>query len=134
MPRWNQDGRWFGVRDPQHDGAVTGLIPFDTFYTGGAPHYGFPTVAVHTKYGREALGGEKAHTTVDSHAPQLFIATPTPGAWTNRNLLQWIAQDASSGVASVTVSLDGATPMVFRTPEGAPDQSPQAGDQAVQAP
>ena len=132
MPPWNQNGRWFGVRDPQHEGAVTGLIPFDTFYTGGETHYGFTTVAVHTKYGREALGGEKAHTTVDSHAPQLFIATPTPGAWTNRNLLQWIAQDASSGVASVTVSLDGATPIVFRTAEGETDLSLQAGDHAVQ--
>src|SRR5438876_1827849 len=56
MPPWNQNGRWFGVRDPQHEGAVTGLIPFDTFYTGGETHYGFTTVAVHTKYGREALG------------------------------------------------------------------------------
>jgi len=131
MPPWNQDGRWFGVRDPQHEGAVTGLIPFDTFYTGGETRYGFTTVAVHTKYGREALGGEKAHTTVDSHAPQLFIATPTPGAWTNRNVLQWIAQDASSGVASVAVSLDGATPIVFRTAEGETDLSLQAGDHAV---
>ncbi|TLZ96840.1 MAG: hypothetical protein E6J96_07315 [Methanobacteriota archaeon] len=132
MPPWNQNGRWFGVRDPQHEGAVTGLIPFDTFYTGGETHYGFTTVAVHTKYGREALGGEKAHTTVDSHAPQLFIATPTPGSWTNRNVLHWIAQDASSGVASVTVSLDGATPIVFHTAEGETDLSLQAGDHAVQ--
>jgi len=132
MPPWNQDGRWFGVRDRQHEGAVTGLIPFDTFYTGGETHYGFTTVAVHTKYGREALVGEKAHTTVDSHAPQLFIATPTPGSWTNRNVLHWIAQDASSGVASVTVSLDGATPIFFRTAEGETDLTLQAGDHAVQ--
>src|SRR5205823_6034402 len=132
MPPWNLNGRWFGIRDPQHEGAVTGLIPFDTFYTGGETHYGFTTVAVHTKYGREALGGEKAHTTVDSHAPQLFIATPTPGSWTNRNVLHWIAQDASSGVASVTVSLDGATPIVFHTAEGETDLSLQAGDHAVQ--
>src|SRR3989440_1234557 len=132
MPPWNPNGRWFGVRDSQHEGAVTGLIPFDTFYTGGETHYGFTTVAVHTKYGREALGGEKAHTTVDSHAPQLFIATPTPGAWTNHNVLHWIAQDASSGVASVTVSLDGATPIVFQTAEGETDLSLQAGDHAVQ--
>ena len=69
---------------------------------------------------------------MDSHAPQLFIATPTPGAWTNRNVLQWIAQDASSGVASVAVSLDGATPIVFRTAEGETDLSLQAGDHAVQ--
>ena len=75
MPPWNPNGRWFGVRDAQHEGAVTGLIPFDTFYTGGETHYGFTTVAVHTKYGREAIGGEKANTTVDSHAPQLFIAS-----------------------------------------------------------
>ena len=132
MPPWNPNGRWFGVRDPQHEGAVTGLIPFDTFYTGGETHYGFTTVAVHTKYGRESLGGEKAHTTVDSHAPQLFIATPTPGAWTNRNVLHWIAQDASSGVASVTVSLDGATAILFRTAEGETDLSLQAGDHALQ--
>ena len=132
MPPWNLNGRWFGIRDPQHEGAVTGLIPFDTFYTGGETHYGFTTVAVHTKYGREALGGEKAHTTVDSHAPQLFIATPTPGAWTSHNVLHWIAQDASSGVARVAVSLDGATPIAFHAAEGETDLSLQAGDHAVQ--
>src|SRR3989454_1121152 len=132
MPPWNPNGRWFGVRDSQHEGAVTGLIPFDTFYTGGETHYGFTTVAVHTKYGREAIGGEKANTTVDSHAPQLFIASPTPGAWTNHNVLHWIAQDASSGVASVIVSLDGTTPLLFRTAEGETELSLQAGDHAVQ--
>src|SRR5437879_10749849 len=134
MPPWNQDGRWFGVRDPQHQGAVTGLIPFDTFYTGGETHYGFTTVAVHTKYGREALSGEKAHTTVDSHAPQLFIATPTPGASTNRNVLHWIAQDASSGVASGIVRLAGTTPLHFTTAEGETELSLNAGDHAVQVP
>ena len=132
MPPWNQNGRWFGVRDPQHEGAVTGLIPFDTFYTGGETHYGFTTVAVHTKFGREAFGGEKANTTVDYHAPQLFIASPTPGAWTNRNVLHWIAQDASSGVASVIVSLDGTTPILFRMADGETALSLQAGDHTVQ--
>src|SRR6267143_300892 len=97
-PPWNPNGRWFGVQDPQHEGAVTGLIPFDTFYTGGETHYGFTTVAVHTRFGREAIDGEKANTTVDSHAPQLFMATPTPGAGRNRNVVHWIAHDASSGV------------------------------------
>src|SRR3989440_9805742 len=120
MPPWNPDGRLFGVRDSQHEGAVTGLIPFDTFYTGGETHYGFTTAAVHTKYGREPISGEKANTTVDSHAPQLFIASPTPGAWPNHNARHWIAQDVSSGVASVIVSLDGTTPILFRTPERAP--------------
>jgi len=132
MPPWNPNGRWFGVQDSQHEGAVTGLIPFDTFYTGGETHYGFTTVAVHTKYGREEMGGEKANTTVDSHPPQLFIATPTPGAWTNRNVLHWIAQDASSGVASVIVSLDGATPVLFRSAEGETELPLRAGDHSVQ--
>ncbi|TLZ65772.1 MAG: hypothetical protein E6K12_08740 [Methanobacteriota archaeon] len=132
MPPWNPDGRWFGVRDSQHEGAVTGLIPFDTFYTGGETHYGFTTAAVHTKYGREPISGEKANTTVDSHAPQLFIASPTPGGWTNRNVLHWIAQDASSGVASVIVSLDGTTPLHFMTAEGETELSLNAGDHAVQ--
>src|SRR5437879_8955645 len=132
MPPWNPDGRWFGVRDSQHEGAVTGLIPFDTSYTGGETHYGFTTAAVHTKYGREPISGEKANTTVDSHAPQLFIASATPGGWTNRNVLHWIAQDASSGVASVIVSLDGTTPLHFTTAEGETELSLNAGDHAVQ--
>src|SRR2546421_9385551 len=34
MPPWNPNGRWFGVQDPKHAGAETGLIPLDTFYTG----------------------------------------------------------------------------------------------------
>src|SRR5437773_2699068 len=80
MPPWNPNGRWFGVHDPQQEGAVTGAIPFDTLYTGGESYYEFATVAVSKKFGREALDGPKANTTVDSHPPQVFIATPTPGA------------------------------------------------------
>ncbi len=130
-PPWNPSGRWFGMRSGQQEGAVSGLIPFDTFYTGGESHYGFTTAAVHSKFGREAIDAEKANTTVDSHAPQLFIATPTPGAWTNHDVLHWIAQDVVSGVASVTVSLDGRTPLLFRTAEGETELGAQAGDHAV---
>src|SRR5207249_11013536 len=108
----------FGVHDPQQEGAVTGAIPFDTLYTGGETHYEFATVAVSKKFGREALDAPKANTTVDSHPPQVFIAKPTPGEWTNRNVLRWIAQDAASGVASVIVMLDSQTPILFRTAEG----------------
>src|SRR5206468_12602487 len=63
--------------------------------------------SVSKKFGRESLDGPKANTTVDSHPPQVFIATPTPGEWTNKDVLRWIAQDAASGVASVIVTLDG---------------------------
>src|SRR5204863_417832 len=98
MPPWNPNGRWFGVHDAQQEGAVTGVIPFDTLYTGGETHYEFATVAVSKKFGRESLDGPKANTTVDSHPPQVFIATPTPGEWTNKDVLRWIAQDAASGL------------------------------------
>ncbi|TMA01135.1 MAG: hypothetical protein E6J99_03300, partial [Methanobacteriota archaeon] len=72
MPPWNPNGRWVGVHDAQQEGAVTGVIPFDTLYTGGETHYEFATVAVSKKFGRESLDGPKANTTVDSHPPQVF--------------------------------------------------------------
>src|SRR5207237_8286410 len=128
MPPWNPNGRWFGVHDAQQEGAVTGVIPFDTLYTGGETHYEFATVAVSKKFGRESLDGPKANTTVDSHPPQVFIATPTPGEWTNKNVLRWIAQDAASGVASVIVTLDSQTPTLFRTAEGETELAITAGD------
>jgi len=131
MPPWNPNGRWFGVHDPQQEGAVTGAIPFDTLYTGGETHYEFATVAVSKKFGREALDAPKANTTVDSHPPQVFIATPTPGEWTNKNVLRWIAQDAASGVASVIVTLDSQTPTLFRTAEGETELAITAGDHSV---
>src|SRR5207249_1865162 len=79
----------------------------------------------------EALDAPKANTTVDSHPPQVFIATPTPGEWTNKNVLRWIAQDAASGVASVIVTLDSQTPTLFRTAEGETELAITAGDHSV---
>ena len=54
-PPWNTDGRWFGVRGPEHHDVFTGIIPFDTYYTGGEALYNFTTVAVSKKDGREAI-------------------------------------------------------------------------------
>jgi hypothetical protein len=130
-PPWNTNGRWFGMRDPQPPGAVSGLIPFDTLYTGGETHYDFTTSAVHRQFGRERIGLAKANTTVDYHAPEVFIATPTPGAWTNRDVLRWLARDAVSGVASVGVSLDGSAPSTFTAAEGETKLSLTPGDHSV---
>jgi len=130
-PPWNTNGRWFGTRDPQPPGAVSGLIPFDTLYTGGETHYDFTTSAVHRQVGPERIGPAKANTTVDYHAPQVFIASPTPGAWTNHDVLRWLARDAVSGVASIIVSLDGRTPVLFHTAEGEFALSATPGDHSV---
>jgi hypothetical protein len=130
-PPWNTNGRWFGMRDPQPPGAVSGLIPFDTLYTGGETHYDFTTSAVHRQFGRERIGLAKANTTVDYHAPEVFIASPTPGAWTNRDVLRWLARDAVSGVATVGVSLDGSVPSIFTAAEGETKLSLTPGDHSA---
>jgi hypothetical protein len=130
-PPWNTNGRWFGVRVPQPPGAVSGLIPFDTLYTGGETHYDFTTSAVHRQFGREPIGPAKANTTVDYHAPELFIVSPTPGAWTNRDVLRWLARDAVSGVASVSVRLDGSAGSVFTAAAGETKLSLTPGDHSV---
>lgn len=130
-PPWNANGRWFGTRDPQPPGAVSGLIPFDSLYTGGETHYDFTTSAVHRQAGREPIGPAKANTTVDYHAPEVFIASPTPGAWTNRDVLQWVARDSVSGVASVSVSLDGFAASVFTAAAGETKLSLTPGDHSV---
>jgi len=129
-PPWNTKGRWVGVRDPNDHNVYRGIIPFDTNYTGGETRYNFTTVAVR-KSTREPIDGAKANTTVDWHGPQLFIGSPTPGAWTNRDVLQWSAQDAISGVASVVVSLDGTTPILFWSADGETELSLTAGDHTV---
>jgi hypothetical protein len=130
-PPWNANGRWFGTRDPQAPGAVSGLIPFDTLYTGGETHYDFTTSAVHRQFGREPIGPAKANTTVDYHAPEVFVASPTPGAWTNRDVVRWLARDAVSGVASVSVSLDGSAASVFTSAAGETKLSLTPGDHSV---
>ena len=130
-PPWNTNGRWFGVRSAESSGTVSGVIPFDTLYTGGETHYDFTAAAVDSKLGRERIGPAKANTTVDYHAPELFIVSPSPGAWTNRNVVQWLARDAVSGVASVSVSLDGSAPSMFTAAAGETNLSLTAGDHSV---
>ena len=117
-PPWNPSGRWVGQK---HEGSVHGIIPFDTYYTGGESSYDFTTVAVY-KHRSERVGDEpKASTTVDMRAPQLFIVTPVPGEWTNEGTLRWIAEDAVSGVATVTVRVDGAAGSTFQEAAGQTD-------------
>src|SRR3990170_5075699 len=107
-PPWNPEGRWFGALGFETGALVEGTIPFDTFYTGGEATYEFYTVAVDRGFWHEASPGRaKAKTTLDTHPPQLFIASPTPEAWTRERTLRWIASDEVSGVAGVEYDLDG---------------------------
>lgn len=127
-PPWNPSGRWVGTKIPGSDHVVEGTIPFDSYYAGGESPYQFATVAVHHKHNREALpDAEKAHTSVDYHAPQLFIATPVPDSWTNQDVLRWDARDAVSGVAVVTVGLDDGEPVGFEAATGETDLNAEAG-------
>lgn len=121
-PSWNTNGRWYGSTVAGTNGdAMRGTIPFDSSVAGGETLYSFSTVAV-MKHKREAgPSSEKAHTTVDWHAPQLFIATPVPGAWTNQHEVKWAADDAVSGVDEVSVALDGAEPTVYPAEQGHAD-------------
>ncbi len=120
-PPFNPDGRWFGQLGFQTN-ALEGTIPFDTYFTGGEAHYAFYTVAVDRGFrfepGPDATHPAKAGTTLDTRPPQLFIATPTPDAWTNANLVKWTATDAVSGVAGVSVALDGGAAQSFSDPVG----------------
>jgi hypothetical protein len=118
-PPWNPSGAWFGQKVSS---GFRGTIPFDTYYTGGEARYDFTTVAMRPGIGNEpGPDTSKANTTVDFHAPQLFIATPVPGEWTNQPIVKWDAQDAVSGVATVTVSVDGSEPQTFVTAQGHTD-------------
>jgi Bacterial Ig domain len=120
-PPFNPDGHWFGQLGFQTN-ALQGTIPFDTYFTGGEDHYAFYTVAVDRGFrsepGPDATHPAKAETTLDTRPPQLFIATPTPDAWTNGNVVKWTATDAVSGVAGVTIALDGAAAQSFSDPTG----------------
>ena len=114
-PPWNPSGTWTGVPATGPRAQQTGSILFDTYLTGGEGRYNFTTVAVDRGFLREEPGCgpgaacvPKAHTTIDTTPPVLFVARPTPGAWTNSDVLQWTATDQGSGVASVAVSVDGA--------------------------
>ena len=123
-PPWNPDGRWYGARGFGTDAKVEGIIPFDSFFAGGEAEYEFSTVSVDRGYWREPGPNRvKASTTLDTRAPQLFIATPTPGAWTNRNALGWTATDAVSGLASVTAALDDGAAEPFDVAVGAKEAS-----------
>jgi Big-like domain-containing protein len=110
-PPWNACGHWVGTKVPGSDHVVEGTIPFDSLFTGGEGPYQFATVAVHHRHERESMpDSEKARTVVDYHAPSLSIGSPVAETWTNRDLLRWDAKDAVSGIAAVTVSLDGSVP------------------------
>ena len=118
-PPWNPCGHWIGSKVPGSEDVVNGTIPFDSLFTGGEGPYEFATVSVHHRNDREPMPDQaKAHTTVDYHPPTLFLASPVADAWTNQDLLTWDAQDAASGVAAVTVALDGAAPVPLGSASG----------------
>lgn len=131
-PPWNPSGQWPGVPSTGPREHQTGSVLFDTFLTGGQDRYNFTAVAVDRGFLREqgppscsAAGtcDRKAHTTVDTTPPVLFIARPTPGSWTNSEVLQWSATDAVSGIASVAVSVDGAADRTFSDASGTMNMS-----------
>ncbi len=125
-PPWNPSGHWSGGHGFGR-GDVNGTIPFDTYYTGGEDVYEFSTIAVDRGYWREpGPDAAKAATTLDTHPPNVFVETPVPGEWTSRTLLKWVAEDAVSGVASVAVALDDASPVAFADPVGETDLALQA--------
>lgn len=130
-PPWNPSGQWFGEEDTGTRG-LSGIIPFDTYYTGGEAGYEFTTVAVACKRAERGPDQAKASTTVDTRAPQLFIASPVPGEWTNDKVLAWIADDTVSGVAAVRVALDGGKATEFELASGATELPLEtAGDHTV---
>jgi len=121
-PPWNPSGHWFGQLGFATD-ELFGSIPFDTYYTGGEATYEFQTISVDRGFWREpgppgSAGTVKAKTTLDVRPPVLFISRPTPDAWTNERLLEWLAQDSVSGVDRVTVALDALDPTPFTTAAG----------------
>ncbi len=124
-PPWNPSGHWAGapLNSPMY--ASVGTILFDTFYTGGEAAYNFTTVAVDRGFYRESgqppldmKAHGKAKTMVDMTAPVLFVAKPSPGSWTNSNVLQYSAVDTVSGVASVQVSVDGGPASTYTDSAG----------------
>ncbi len=132
MPPWNPSGEWAAQPASGPRQVQSGSILFDTYLTGGQDRYNFTTVATDRGYVREAgppgcspasACDRKAHTTVDTTPPVLFIARPTPDAWTNSEILQWSASDAVSGVASVAVSVDGGAPQMFAEASGTMNMS-----------
>lgn len=131
-PPWNPSGRWPGVPATGGRQQQTGSVLFDTTFTGGQDAYNFTTVSVDRGYLRElgppacTLPGacsRKAHTTVDTQPPVLFVAHPTPDAWTNSEWLAWTATDAVSGVASVSVSVDQGSAQSFAEASGTMNMS-----------
>lgn len=131
-PPWNACGRWVGEKVESLGGVVEGTIPFDSHFTGGEGPYQFATVAVRHIDDREPGPNlEKARTSVDYHAPTLFIGSPVAEAWTNRDLLRWDARDAVSGIAAVSVSLDGSAPEVLPGASGERDLGVAEGTHAI---
>jgi hypothetical protein len=132
-PPWNPDGRWYGARGFGSASLVEGTIPFDTFFAGGEAEFEFTSVAVDRGYWREpGPDAAKAATILDTRPPQLFVATPTPDAWTNGKRLAWSATDAVSGLGSVTASLDEGPATSFDVEAGAKEAS-GSGDLALVA-
>jgi hypothetical protein len=135
-PPWNPTGHWSGTSAKDHPdddeegghAATNGAIIFDTTFTGGDGFYNFTTVAVGRHHVREPgpprqSARVKANTTVDSEPPILFLTKPTPGSWTNSEWLQWQATDRVSGVASVSVSVDGGEMQNFSDASGSMNMS-----------
>ncbi|HYM40327.1 MAG TPA: Ig-like domain-containing protein [Thermoplasmata archaeon] len=133
-PPWNPTGHWIANSGTDHGddesghGTLNGTIIFDTTFTGGDGSYNFTTVAVGRHHVREpgppdSPAKVKASTIVDSAPPVLFLANPTPDSWTNSEWLRWAAQDAGSGVASVSVSVDGGEAQAFARANGTMNMS-----------
>ncbi len=132
MPPWNPSGEWAAQPASGPRQVQSGSILFDTYFTGGQDRYNFTTVATDRGFVREqgppdcgsaSVCQRKAHTTVDTTPPVLFIARPTPDSWTNSEMLQWSAVDAVSGVASVDVSVDGGAAQPFAHASGTMNMS-----------
>ena len=132
-PPWNPSGQWPGSPLNDAQGGGRGTILFDTYFTGGEGTYEFSSVTVDRGYWREdGPDAAKARTTLDTRPPQIFVATPTPGAWTNDDVLTWVASDAVSGIAEVGVSLDGSSVGSSPDPEGSVELPLEAeGDHAA---
>lgn len=119
-PPWNPEGRWFGALGFTATRMVEGTIPFDTFFARGEAFYEFYTVAVDRGFKEEPPARDaKANTTLDTRPPQLFVARPTPDAWTNAQEFAWSATDEVSGLAGVTAVLDDVALEPFEVPLGA---------------
>ncbi len=138
-PPWNPSGQWAGQLGFTTTAIIRGTIPFDTYFTGGEANYEFLTDSVDRGYWAEydvkastfKDVPAKARTTLDTHPPNLFVATPTPDSYTNQNLVKWAADDAVSGVAKIQIWLDDASALTSSQATGSASLSLTEGAHAL---